>query len=101
RSVIPRDGGVSTNGAVSRLITGVSGGLSGILVPAFAGMTTIFAVSERPLRSRRHGCACTTKTLLLLADSYLLTLLASILIAVSSSLVLNAVSTANGFSMPR
>lgn len=33
--------------------------------------------------------------------TYFVTLLASILIDGSSSLVLNAVSTANGFSMPR
>jgi hypothetical protein len=34
-------------------------------------------------------------------DAHFLTLLASILIEVSSSLVENALSTANGFSMPR
>jgi predicted component of type VI protein secretion system len=35
------------------------------------------------------------------ADNYLFTLLASILIEVSSILVVNAVCTSNGFSMPR
>jgi hypothetical protein len=47
--------------------------------------------------AKTGGCQSAEKE----GDRYFFTLLASILIDVSRNLVVNAVSTANGFSMPR
>jgi hypothetical protein len=58
-------------------------------------------IPEHWIASRSLASGAHARDPLARNDGYFFTLLASILIDVSSSFVVNAVSTSNGFSMPR